>query len=239
MFKWDGSNVTDILLKAEILEGIFNKTTYWIIKLDRKYTCIVKNKIFNSQKSGNNESLPCIIDEIKPLFGLPKVGSHWCKLFGKHRVLLRCTDNDIIREDIALNKLDMTVVKKNQILFYQIQELFTFRELLGITQSFNSNVVVRTDGKNVYPLSINESSMVIDDSNVLPTTVLDLWFEDTSVDKVALRLLKVRSINDIKNIHKLRSDIEKVIERVDRRNIIYASYIVTRIIERLQAVLNV
>jgi hypothetical protein len=121
----------------------------------------------------------------------------------------------------------------------QIQEIFTFRELLGVTCSFDSSIIVREKNKTVYPISFYEPNMTNNDkSKIIPNTVLEKWFNGTSIDDVTKRLLKIHDINNLSMIlHKLRGKIEEVIQRVDRNAISYKTFIITRITERLQTAL--
>ena len=233
MFKWDGTNVTDIISESDIYQAKYNGKTYWIIKyIDNddklwKETCMVRSC---------KNSVPCLVDELKSVFGLPKVGTHWFKHEGKMKMLIKCakTEEGYVKEEITLNKIDVYT----RLMVLQIQEIFTFRELLGITCSYESSVVIRETRKSVYPISFYEPNMTTEDVKVIPFTVLNKWFEGTSMDNIIKRLLKIYTIDRIGEVlHNIRTKIEKVIERVDRRAISYKTCIMNRITERLQTTL--
>lgn len=230
MFKWDGTNITDIISESDIYEAKYNGKTYWIIKyIDNDDKLHEEICMVRSCKN----SISCLIDELKPVFGLPKVGTHWFKQGAKMKMLLKCvkTKEGYIKEEITLNKINIYT----SLMMLQIQEIFTFRELLGITCSYESSIVIREMRKNVYPLSFYEPNMTIDDRKVIPFTILDKWFLGTSMDEVVKRLLKINKIDRIGEVlHNIRGKIEKTIERVDRRAITYKTCIMNRITERLQ-----
>ncbi len=81
--------------------------------------------------------------------------------------------------------------------------------------------------------------MAIDDKKIIPYTILEKWFVDTSIDEAVRRLLKVHHINKMGEVlYRIRNQIEQVVERVDRRNISYKMSIMNRISERLQTTLE-
>ena len=81
--------------------------------------------------------------------------------------------------------------------------------------------------------------MVVTDKKIIPFTVLEQWFNDSSIDIVVKRLCKINTIKRLGVVlHNFRSKIEQTIERVDRLNITYKSCIMNRITERLQTTLS-
>ncbi len=110
MFKWDGTDdgtdVSDIISQSDIYEAKYNRKNYWIIqytdpvqKKQIQETCLVKN---------SKSSATCIVDELKPVFGLQKLGTHWCRQGGKTRILIKCatTPEGYIKEELTLNMLE-------------------------------------------------------------------------------------------------------------------------------------
>ena len=234
MFKWDGTDVTLILKDANIYSGCHEKHKYWYIKFnhnDDYEICIVKNA---------KSTIPCLIDETKQIFGLQKVGTHWCDIGGL-KLLLKpnMTPEGYIVADIPLSKFKVDHKDKITDLFkMQIQEIFAFRELMGITCSFESSIVVRENKNTIYPLSYYEPNMKLEDGKIIPYSILDNWFEEKSIDTVVKNKLKVFHMDDINNtLHRIRNQLEEIIEKTDRRNITYKTIILNRITERLQTAL--
>lgn len=235
MFKWDGTNVTDIISKSDIYSAKFNRLNYWIIQYINPETNVMESETCIIRTS--RASLPCLIDELKPVFGLQKLGTHWCRHGGKTMILIKTvkTPDGYIKEEISLNMIDVST----PLLTLQIQEIFAFRELLGVTRSYESSIIIREGQRRCYPISFNEPNMATIDMKVIPFTVLEKWFKDTSIDAVVKRLCRIHTIDRIGIVlHDLRTKIDDIIERVDRRMITYKSCIMNRVTERLQTTLS-
>jgi len=231
MFRWDGTDVTDIISQSDIYEAKYSKYKYWIIqhtKSDNTEVCIVRTC---------KSSISCLIDELKPIFGLQKLGTQWCKQGGKIRVLIRCvkTTEGYVKNEITLDQIDVST----NLLKLQVQEIFAFRELLGVTCSYSSSIIIRQGKNSFYPISFYEPTMLTTDKKIIPFTVLEEWFDDSSIDKAVKRLCKINTIERLGIVlHNLRSKIEETINRVDRSAISYKACIMNRITERLQTTLN-
>ena len=244
MFVWDGTDITDLINKCNIYEAKFNKIKYWVIKFSDSNN----NTDSDNPDSDNNideicivrtvkNSLPCLVDELKVVFELPKLGTHWCRINNKNYILIRTikTKTGDIKEEITLNMIDVPTYMMR----LQIQEVFAFRELLGVTCSFESSIIIREGKSTSYPISFYEPNMTTGDTKVIPTTVLDKWFVETSIDEVVKRLCRINNINGLPMLlHNLRNKIEEIIERVDRRAITYKNLIIDRITQRLQTTLT-
>lgn len=234
MFTWDGTDISDIISECDIYEAKHNKIKYWVIHsipgLNGTYNeiCIVKS---------TKTTIPCLVDELKDVFSLPKLGTHWCRINSKYYILIKPnkTPEGYIKEEITLNMIDI----QTDLLRLQIQEVFAFRELLGVTCSFESSIIIREGKSGVYPISYNEPNMTIGDTKVIPGTVLDKWFGDTTIDDVVQKLCRINNIDKLaKILHELRGKIENIIEKVDRRSITYKNLIIDRITQRLQTTLT-
>ena len=230
MFRWDGTDVSVLINQCDIYEAKYNKLKYWVIHSPDKQTetCIARS---------SKCSLPCLVDELKPVFGLPKLGTHWCRLKNQTYVLIKCnkTKEGYIQEEITLNQIE----QQTNLLRLQVQEVFAFRELLGVTCSYDSSVIIRDGRSGPYPISFYEPNMVTENTKVIPVTILDQWFGDLSIDDVVKRLCRIQTIDKLGTVlYELRTKIEEVIERVDRRAITYKNCIIDRITQRLQTTLE-
>lgn len=240
MFKWDGTDVTNIISRSNIYEAKYGKYKYWTLTFPQTDQTL-SNETFETVTvcvRNSKNTLPCLVDELKPVFELHKIGTHWCRYGGKFKILYKCsfTNEGYIKEEITLDTGKDFDIKFSDITFkLQVQEIFAFRELLGITCSYLSSVIIRDD----KAISYYEPGMLTVDKKIIPFTVLDKWFDDSSVDQVVMRLCKINSVDKLVGIlHSLRMKIEQIIIRTDRRNIGYKDCIMNRITERLQTTLN-
>lgn len=245
VFRWDGTDISDFISKCNVYEGKFNKIKYWVIHKIFPHNIDDPNNNQDQEKTeaeicivkGCKNSLSCLVDELKKVFELPKLGTHWCRLNNKTYILIRCnkTKEGYIKEELTLNMIDTYT----PIMRMQIQEVFAFRELLGVTCSYESSIIIRENKSGAYPISFNEPNMMTGDIKVIPITILDKWFEETSIDDVVKRLCRIQNIDKLANLlYELRKKIDEIIERVDRRAITFKNCIIDRITQRMQTTLS-
>ena len=116
---WDGSDLGDITkYYLDIAEPLPNMSGS-ILKLNTKYD---KIKCF-AWKYKND--LPLIIDELKPIFGLAKIGRHKCTIEGIKILIAKRVDK---KENI---------LKKDEGDIDSIRECIVFRQLFGILTNGN------------------------------------------------------------------------------------------------------
>lgn len=227
IFKWDGSDVTELVKESLIEEGSYEKNTYWkLTHKDILEYCIVR-------QSGT--TIPCLIDELKPIFNMHKIGTHWIRYRGKKLILLRL----IVKDEIIIQDITLDKIKFRQSLSHEVQKIFVFRELLGLSRSWESSIILRERNHFMRPMSFYEPNMTpASEEKVIPNTVLEKWFKNTSLDDVVKKLLKVEKLEDIpKTIHNLRTKMETVVNRVNKDEITHIDEILKRINNRLQFVL--
>lgn len=236
MLQWNGSEITELLTKAKIQEGIYHKTVYWKLtwrsrnkktKRIREISeyCIVKNL--------THGLLPCLMDEIKPLFGLHKIGTHWAKHSSKKYLLLRVkTDqDDRIIYDLSLDRFEW-----NSHIAPEVKKIFAFRELLGMSKSYESSIIVRINHVSVHVISFYDPNMEPSSHNaVIPKTVLEKWFTDTTVDQEIQKLVGIDTLEQLgEKLFFWRQGLVKIVERCDPESILLIDEMLSRISARLQ-----
>jgi hypothetical protein len=230
MFKWNGSEITDFIKDEETLieEAKYNQKTYWIIKHgENEEICMKKN---------TKSSIPCLVDELKPVFGLEKIGTHWFRFKSKIMIIFKVNiENGVILEDLPLNEIEY-----KRELETEIRRIFLFREFLGTTSNFERNIILRHKNYFVKPLSFYETSMVPSHSGkVIPDTILDKWFKDTSLEQAIKTFFGVTKFEDINRILlDLKDNMSKIFLRVNPDAITNLDEIISRIRTRLQFVLD-
>ena len=228
---WDGTDITIFINnpKIKIREATYQKTTYWVIddvEKSKQEICIVRN---------STNILPCIIDEIKPVFGLEKVGSHSCKFKGRILILLKL----VMEEGNILQELSLDKIGYKSQIEKDVQKIFIFRELLGMSKNFESSIILRKKGYFIKPISFYDPNMSPGNiKTVLPNTILEKWFKDTDLDKVVLKMFNVNKVENINSVLlELKSKLDKIVERVNPDAITHIDEIIARIRSRLQFIL--
>jgi hypothetical protein len=236
MLEWDGTEITKLLSKAKIREAVYHKTIYWTItwKKVKKKTkksrrireyCIVKNL--------NHGLIPCLIDEIKPIFGLKKIGTHWAKYDGKNLLFLKVVNDSKghILSDLTLDKYGFHTKLKEEVC-----KIFAFRELLGMSKSFESSIIVRLVGNFVNVISFYDPNMSPSQSaSVVPNTVLEKWFTETSLDLEVQNLVGINCLEQLaEKLFYWRIELLNVVKKCDPESILFVDEILSRIAVRLQ-----
>lgn len=242
---WDGSDLGILEAEQIIEEDVtpLNRDRYWKLKMSEEleFYCFYKQIKVNHA---------CLSDELKVVFGLSnsKVGTHRIRYKNRTYLLIRpaLTEDGIIQEEWKLDYV--TNIREHPLFVRQVQELFTIRELLGITSNYDSSVRLRYPKSkshkligmdDPFPISFFEPKMAPEtQGKMLPKTVLDRWFNcksyETDLSQVARRILGVTSPNQVPQVlYKLRLGIEQVINRVDRNLIGFVTPILDRVRMRL------
>ena len=219
-FKWNGTFLGDIT-DQNIIER-YNGTNfkYWKIHInDHVTTCMVK---------GARDCTFCIVDEIKPLFKLIKLGTHYVKYKSRFIILMsiRVTmDFKNIVEEVTLNNIRsndiITEDLKMKILF-----IFVFRDIFRFNKNTESNIIIRYPNDNnlvCYPVSVGESSIKLEKMMIptSPSTISGVtfkkWFKDIKQDNNQIlsdMLMIIHEDNLILGLLHLKEKIRKVCERV-------------------------
>lgn len=225
-FNWDGTYLGVITDNQILLKLYANKFEYWIIW----YNGFISTFMIKLSKFYNQ----CLVDELKPLFGLSKLGTHYATYKDKYVILSRARttiDNRFVVSDYTLNTggtggtggaggiIDPSLM----LLVPKIREIYVFRDLLGLTKSTDSCIAIRRSdtSNNVYPVSLIDSHIkperLIDlsVSTYLPDTVFNKWFKDESPTAILKKMCGLVNPDKVTNIvFKIRGDIETTVKRV-------------------------
>ena len=233
MFLWDGSDVTKILKQTyiKIRSAITDNCIYWIIEnLETN-----RYDIIRVRTAATNHS--CLIDEIKPIFGLEKIGTHWahldCKIYIFSKCYYKTVDGyDTIKEDTVLN--DIGYMEELRI---PVQNIFIFRELLGIYKNTEKNILVRSYNHDIKIIGCDEPDLKPFKKNkCISNAILEKWFNEEDVYILTEKFLKLSDmpLNEKScKILQILGLLQSTINRVSKDLITYADEIVTRIRTRV------
>ncbi|CAH6418810.1 Hypothetical protein POVN_LOCUS533 [uncultured virus] len=212
LLKWDGSNL------GAIDEHIENYT-------------IVDSRVRLHFRDGSkahanrfDNSVALIADELKPLFGLPKIGRHRCTITGRNAIIskIECDDESPFGTSYATPEH-----------LGALQRCYLFRWALGLTYNVDASLWMRNYRSGVSIItSYKELKVNYTNDNPLgakiPKSAMKRWFSDwEQVTHVAEKLFSHRTMID------LRFEIDAIVRRIDKEWVSWTGQIVRRIQERL------
>jgi len=230
---WDGTYLGTIS-DEDIIEKFTNIFEYWRIKIN--------NNIFIAIIRKSKDYSPCLIDELKPLFGLTKSGTHYIKYKYKYIVLIKpYLDNDMVINEVQLNQIDIT--KLNDNLVDKIKRIYVFKDLLCLNKATDSSIVIRKSKYSdiSYPLSLLDGTLKISKitdiskSTYLPETVFKKWIKDESPAKILAKMCNIYDLDKLDKItFRLKSEIENIVKRVsDDFYVDLSNILITKIQNRM------
>lgn len=174
----------------------------------------------------------CIADELKILFGLQKLGTHWIR-FGQSKkllILINPTLYQLYPNFTSLTMIDPKAV--DETFKFEVQKIFIYRLTLNIIN--NSDTLI--DVINGKPISTKEAHIdnVINNSHI-SKTIFDKWFNEIDYSKVAIKIFNLQTIEQVTNfINIIRDQIYAIINQVDQTEIYLSNYILGRLYNLLQ-----
>lgn len=227
-FKWDGSYLGQVERKDIEWELKTKRGKYFKIKIDgNDITCQFKT---------SKTALPCIIDELKPLFGLEKLGTHYVKINTTKYILIRTklfVDMGGIEEDYGLNELVKNKEVFDEDFIKKVQKIYIFRNILNVSSTFDRSIRVRFDeNEKMYPLSFTEIKMEPDKRKPLSAVCIRRWFDkDETLYKTILS--DMLNITGETSILSFRNEMDKVFSRVSTDSVAYKNSILRNIQDKL------
>lgn len=220
--KWDGSLLGTIPPE----KFTFVASTPWT----RYYRVEIGDLHFYSAARRIADAMPAILDEIKPLFGLIKIGTHQIIVKSSRYLLLRTRmrGNTLI-EDAPLSCVDCLKPSLKE----KIREVLVFREVAGISTTWERHIRISPNNLGEkMPLSYDDGR-ITSGGNVLTTKMLRKWFGENTIEEVLQKMLSTSSRTSMTTIFFLRSALERIVTRIEPRMIWYVSIIIERVANRL------
>jgi hypothetical protein len=224
MMKWDGSHLGSYenIIKNEWKdEGI---KYYELEILDNNIVCtgyILKNM------------LPCIVEDIKKIFGIYSRGFHLITINKKLYIIYKKCD------DMSLKVIDNDNRLLNDIKS-KIQKVILFSDIMYL-ESLNKSALIIRKLENIY-VSTNINTKCIKevtnhDGTTIPKLLFNRWFDEkTPFSKYIKEMIsynKEKCEEDDRlcyNTSKLRTKIDTIINKYDKNYIWYTDIILTRVI---------
>jgi hypothetical protein len=189
---WDGSCLGDV---SHVELRIVDKTT--------KVTYGSFNGVPVAMSSYSD--VACVIDELKPVFGLPKVGIHSLVHCGK-KYIIRRVDTTENGDIIAIQDMNLIYVDDEKCMS-DIRRSYLFRYIVGLDLELSS-LMVFNDGKDIRIVSMNGENTIPDEPSA-SAVVYRSVFDNKSLGNFMPLLVKKEEIQELLN------EIENCIRRIN------------------------
>lgn len=257
--KWDGSHLGSymgVITHKWVMDGMH----YYGITLSPGWSMIHPMGIIYCNATCTNNVLPCIVEDIKNIFGIHKRGIHRIKIDNKEYLIYYVPislKGEVIWET-PLNKLDnKDILRSNPDFRKEIQKIMAFCDILALCNTRESSIRIRLGVNGSFiPINTNESTTTIQkgtmyDYNILSKTIFSKWFgEETSINDIVRDMVSYKSkTSDIPAVKvffeennqltiitsEIRSKIDNIIKRYDVNYVWYSNFIIDRMSRYLLA----
>lgn len=240
MLPWDGSYLGEFKTNIITKRIKFDNINFFLIKLNINIDLVVLCRFIRS-----NNKIPCIIDEIKPIFGINKIGTHSIKI-GKVLYIIYKTQWYIKNNEIEIEMGEpLNRIEKNEQFIksfeFDIKSMFAFRDLLGL-DCFESSIYVDTNTKKIFPLKENKTkgkeSTIIDISSNMSISVSRRWFNKNDlnfyINYISGNIKSIQNNNFTYNpitetFMKIHNYVYNVVFFIDKNEVWIINYITTRL----------
>lgn len=277
--KWDGSHL------GNYFDSFINKwesynTKYYTIFIPEDRFKSIDLKINEKDRKLSNGGIiyctikctkdvfPCIVEDIKCIFGLSRRGLHRININNKEYIIYYTNltaEGELIWET-PLSKLESKhEFRSNKDFIKEVQKIIAINDILSLSNTSESNICIRSCSNNKFNIiSVNEIKNSISylekkgkgesyDFSIINKTLFNRWFgEKTSICDLIKEICNYNSFkypllssknkqtsNEIVVITtKIRNKIEKIIYKYDKNYIWYNSIIIDRLSRNLLSTLR-
>lgn len=221
--KWDGSDLGEISSFITEYEQHPDKVLYIYISTNM---CSVPARCYRDYGI-----LPIILDELKPLFGIPKIGHHRANINGKPVLLSRVSSGGML-------SLKQILGEKNSEPWFieQVRKVYVFRWIMGMVSNFDSSIGIIVSHNNCLSVTSYKDTKIepskMKKTNSIPQTAIKKWF-DGSWNNVSLTLsqMLIYLYNDEDSLGKLNMDICSTIYKFDKKQTVLANIISANLLD--------
>jgi len=249
ILKWDGSYI-----------GSFNNiiNNKWVNNNNKYISLNLYDKILYCKYYCTEDLFQCIVEDIKGIFNIIKIGFHRIRINNKHYFIYKIpVENNVLIDEISINRLlKNDSIKKDSKFKEKVLEILVFSELLALKNTSEKKINVRVhniSGEIEYLLvCVNTTHTIATDgldNTVITKNVYANWFgESMTLSDGIKKLINNRTnkprlpfnINDDlteKNLTsvliELRNILENIILLYDKQYLWYINFILDRITKHL------
>ena len=228
MLPWDGS-LLDNLTKDDVTSSITSPQglVYWQFLYRGQIEHCIRRGVSGAIKATH----ACLIDEMKPLFGVTKTGTHRVKWRGKTYVIFRvvmCSwAPNYIQDEYIVSKIPnlYDFMRDHPEIKAQVQCLMVVWHILGV-KSGDTCILLRS----ITPVGFRELSIDPQEFSNSPRYISKKWFDDRTIRETLRTMLNIICSDDLFHCQvRLRSSMAEIFQRIDPKE----SYLIAPIIQRL------
>jgi len=256
---WDGSHLGShggtTIIQKWCLDGI----VYCGILLQSGWSTTFPGGIIYCTATCTKDLFPCIVEDIKSVFNIPRRGIHRITINGKEYIIYYVPlsiEGEVIWET-PLSRLDPKhPLRKDPKFRKSVQRVVSFCNILALCSTSESSIRIRPGiNGELIPINVNETSTAITkytdyDYSIITKTLFSKWFgEETSIDDIVKDMVnyKLEQDNKIPVIRgtetisnnlgvisvEIRKQVENIIKRYDNNYVWYTCFIVDRMSRHL------
>ena len=227
--KWDGSHLGDGMIMSQ---WVANEVNYYSI-------AVIGGTVYCKAKC-SKDMLPCIIEDIKSVFGIVKRGIHRITIDNDEYIIYYVTISnfgDILYES-PLKHLDIKHELYQDMKFRrQIQKILVFCDILVLNNTEENYI-----NNDLQIINTNDTTLITQksynsrgyDYTILSRTMFFKWFgEEVKISDVAKEMIYDKSdINEMTFtliLADIRNKIDNIIKRYDGQYIWYSYFIMDRL----------
>ncbi len=226
-FRWDGSHLGTLKI-----DQVYEHDTIKVGRLLKICDLTVNQYTTTCLVKSIESLLPAILDELKPIFSLEKIGTHTFRHGGRLMIAYKpYLVHDEVFPELTLDNIHVSLVKKIE---DQVRLNLAFREIFGITDTHEKSLIVRyKNPSNLLEIptviSFLEPGSVAGQQDglesILAQTLVDRWFSHDDPNKTMERavadLICLNRDSPETSLGYYRPLVEEVINRVDSSLITY------------------
>lgn len=252
LLSWDGTYLGQYNKESLMMSWTTEGSKYYMINLPQGWSDTFPSGKIYCMMSRTKDLFPCIVEDIKQIFNIPRRGIHRIKI-GNYDYIIYYVPITIRGEliwETPLNRLDSKhFLRKNPEFRRAIQKIIAFCEILALNSTSESTIRIRLGSNGMpLPINVNETNTSIKketnyDYSIITKTLFTKWFgEETSICDIVNEMVKYQTNDNIQQNDEInlrlisssvRTKVEKIIKRYDSNYIWYTNFIVDRLSRQL------
>ena len=201
-----------------------------------------KGGIIYCMATCTKEIFPCIVEDIKSVFGLPRRGIHRITIANREYIIfyVPITLKGEVIWETPLSRLDSKHKLRSNVEFRKsVQKTIVFCDILALCNTNESQIRIRMGvGENFIPISFNENSTAISkcaeyDYSILTKTLFSKWFGEEFFMSDIVKEMVHYNDNLAVISAKIRSKVDDIVQRYSSNYIWYSGFIVERMSRHL------